>query len=57
MWILPPEELKMPSVLLHTAAMLGQAFITSYLHIATSTAHIQAGHLQSIPYLQAESFL
>ena len=57
MWILPPEELKMPSVLLHTAAMLGQAFITSYLHIATSTAHIQAGHLQSIPYLQADSSL
>jgi len=57
MWILPPEEFKMPSALLHTAAMLGQAFITSYLHIATATAHIQPGHLQSIPYLQAESSL
>ena len=47
----------MPSALLHTAAMLGQAFTTSYLPIATATAHIQPGHLQSIPYLQAESSL
>lgn len=42
------------SALLHTAAMLGQAFITSYLHMAKAAAHIRAGHLQSIPYLQAE---
>lgn len=47
----------MPSALLHAASMIGQGFIKSYVDIATAMAHIQAGHLQSIPYLQPESSL